>query len=168
MGAAQCKPCCCAHNQDSVKAVHDLPVPGRENTAPGLSTLDVIGPGKVTEEEAGRGAPQEQDGPTSSQLEEATKRTQDSEGTGLVLTFILPDDTKKSVDFTGREAPLGIDLSKDPPCRTVRIVAGSHGANFGIEPGWRLEYVNSEYVGEEQNVRVIYDLIRTKLSKKKS
>jgi len=89
----------------------------------------------------------------------ATKQVSDV----LVLKFLLPDGSKRTIDVTGVEPPLGIDLSKAPPTRTVGVAVGSHAERFGVQTGWNLEYVNEDFVGSEVNTKSIFEMIKAQL-----
>lgn len=67
-----------------------------------------------------------------------TKASSSSSKVGLVLTFDLPDDSKKTISFRGRAPPLGIDFVDG----LVIVCPGSVAEELGVATGWTITHVN--------------------------
>mmetsp|Transcript_22437 Transcript_22437/g.43046 ORF Transcript_22437/g.43046 Transcript_22437/m.43046 type:complete len:136 (-) Transcript_22437:92-499(-) len=77
----------------------------------------------------------------SSVLQVPTRNTDPKQ---LVIGFILPGDVLRDITFTRR--PLGLDFDKMAPIIIKKVQPQSHGESVGVQPGWRLKYVNGEDV----------------------
>jgi predicted metalloprotease with PDZ domain len=75
----------------------------------------------------------------------------------LSIKFELPV-SQKTVIFTKK--PLGLDFDKEAPIIIKRVQPERHGAELGVEAGWRILSLNDEDVGDK-NFEYIYSKLQS-------
>lgn len=76
------------------------------------------------------------------------------EAGNLVVGFLLPDGSRRVVDFGSRKPPLGMDFDKSIPITVKKIKPGLHAEELGILSGWQITHINDDSVEGKTAVEV--------------
>mmetsp|Transcript_34268 Transcript_34268/g.101807 ORF Transcript_34268/g.101807 Transcript_34268/m.101807 type:complete len:161 (+) Transcript_34268:65-547(+) len=157
MGATtSCADKCCADGSDNaeLKALpHPSASPGIADMKPSSAGMRPVAKAPEIEGTA--------DSDTGGTHERRWGKSAGNQG-GLVIGFLLPDGSERTIAFGERRAPLGIDFGATPPCTTKRVSPGGHGEQLGVQPKWVVQYVNGErVVGRE--VEYVFEAMKRAL-----
>jgi len=84
----------------------------------------------------------------------------------LVLGFLLPDGSEKTVSFMGERPPLGIAFKKKMPITVRKTAAGTASERLGVQEDWIVTTVNGEDISARTDFANVYKLLHAKLSGK--
>lgn len=86
---------------------------------------------------------------------------------GLEIGFLLPDGTERHISFGSVAGwpgtKLGLEFFPTKPCTTKVVHPGGFGEKLGVQPGWKVQYVNGDRV-EGEEVDYVFELMKRALA----
>jgi len=73
----------------------------------------------------------------------------------LVIEFDLPNGSRRTVDFSGRTPPLGLDFSNKSPIPVYKVKPGGVAEQLGIKPGWIVKTINGQSTSGMQSKQAV-------------